>query len=60
MRQEIYEMMNWWFKKGIDGFRMDVIPFIAKDTTFPVITQKDIDEKYDGRWDVYCKRARAS
>jgi len=22
-------------EKGVDGFRMDVIPFIAKDTTFP-------------------------
>ena len=53
LRQEIYAMMNRWFKKGVDGFRMDVIPFIAKDTTFPVITQKDIDEKYEGRWDVY-------
>jgi oligo-1,6-glucosidase len=46
-------MMNRWFKKGVDGFRMDVIPFIAKDTTFPVITQKELDEKYEGRWDVY-------
>lgn len=53
VRQEIYAMMNRWFKKGVDGFRMDVIPFIAKDTTFPVITQKDLDEKYEGRWDVY-------
>lgn len=53
LRQEIYAMMNRWFKKGVDGFRMDVIPFIAKDTTFPVITQKDLDAKYEGRWDVY-------
>ena len=53
LRQEIYAMMNRWFKKGVDGFRMDVIPFIAKDTTFPVITQKDLDTKYEGRWDVY-------
>jgi oligo-1,6-glucosidase len=53
LRQEIYAMMNRWFKKGVDGFRMDVIPFIAKDTSFPVITQKDLDEKYEGRWDVY-------
>jgi len=53
VRQEIYKMMNWWLKKGIDGFRMDVIPFIAKDTTFPVITQKILDEKYKGRWDIY-------
>lgn len=53
LRQEIYAMMNRWFKKGVDGFRMDVIPFIAKDTTFPVITQNDIDTKYEGRWDEY-------
>jgi len=53
LRQEIYSMMNWWFEKGIDGFRMDVIPFIAKDTTFPVITQDDLNKKYEGRWDVY-------
>jgi oligo-1,6-glucosidase len=53
LRGEIYAMMNKWFKKGVDGFRMDVIPFIAKDTTFPVVTQKDIDEKYEGRWDVF-------
>jgi oligo-1,6-glucosidase len=53
LRQEIYAMMNRWFKKGVDGFRMDVIPFIAKDTTFPVITQKDLDDKYEGRWDEY-------
>ena len=35
LRQEIYSMMRFWFDKGIDGFRMDVIPFISKDTTFP-------------------------
>ena len=53
LRQEIYSMMNWWFKKGIDGFRMDVIPFIAKDTTFPIITQEELNKNYFGRWDVY-------
>lgn len=53
VRAEIYRMMRFWFDKGIDGFRMDVIPFIAKDTTFPVITQKELDEKYGGGWDHY-------
>jgi oligo-1,6-glucosidase len=53
VRQEIFSMMRFWFDKGIDGFRMDVIPFVAKDTTFPVITQKELDEKYDGAWDHY-------
>ncbi|MCY7292871.1 MAG: alpha-glucosidase [Ferruginibacter sp.] len=53
LRKEIYAMMNRWFKKGVDGFRMDVIPVIAKDTAFPVITQKDLDEKYGGGWFTY-------
>ncbi|MBK7172272.1 MAG: alpha-glucosidase [Bacteroidales bacterium] len=35
LREEIYEMMRFWFGKGIDGFRMDVISFISKDTSFP-------------------------
>ena len=53
LRQEIYAMMNRWFKKGVDGFRMDVIPFIAKDTTFPVITDQYLKEKFNGAWDQY-------
>ena len=53
LRQEIYAMMNRWFKKGVDGFRMDVIPFIAKDTTFPVITEQYLKEKFNGGWDQY-------
>ncbi|MBC7686628.1 MAG: alpha-glucosidase [Aquabacterium sp.] len=53
LRQEIYAMMNRWFKKGVDGFRMDVIPFISKDTTFPAITEKELKEKYNGGWDQY-------
>lgn len=35
LRQEMYSMMKFWFDKGIDGFRMDVISFISKDTNFP-------------------------
>jgi oligo-1,6-glucosidase len=53
LRQEIYSMMRWWLDKGIDGFRMDVIPFISKDTNFPVITQTELDKNYHGRWDVF-------
>lgn len=40
LRQEIYSMMRFWFDKGIDGFRMDVIPYISKDTTFPPLPAK--------------------
>ena len=35
LRQEIYAMMNWWFEKGVDGFRMDVINMISKYPGFP-------------------------
>jgi len=37
LRKEVYDMMHFWFKKGVDGFRMDVIPFISKDTSFPAL-----------------------
>jgi oligo-1,6-glucosidase len=26
--------MRFWLEKGVDGFRMDVIPFLSKDSTF--------------------------
>jgi oligo-1,6-glucosidase len=35
LRQEIYRMMRFWLDKGVDGFRMDVIPFLSKDQDFP-------------------------
>ncbi len=34
LREEIYTMMNTWFEKGIDGFRLDVINLISKDQRF--------------------------
>ena len=35
LRQDIYNMMHFWLKKGVDGFRMDVIAFLSKDQNFP-------------------------
>ena len=35
VRQEIYAMVNRWFDRGVDGFRMDVINCIAKDPGLP-------------------------
>lgn len=34
LRKEIYKMINWWLDKGIDGFRIDAISHIKKDTEF--------------------------
>ncbi len=31
LRQEIYDMINWWTSKGVGGFRLDVIDQIAKE-----------------------------
>ena len=30
LREEVYQMMEFWLEKGIDGFRMDVINQISK------------------------------
>jgi oligo-1,6-glucosidase len=30
VRAEVFEMMHFWFAKGVDGFRMDVINMISK------------------------------
>ena len=35
VRDEVFDMMNWWCEKGLDGFRMDVISMISKDPSFP-------------------------
>jgi oligo-1,6-glucosidase len=35
VRDEVYDLMRFWLDKGVDGFRMDVIPFISKDAAFP-------------------------
>lgn len=31
VRREIYDMILWWMKKGVGGFRLDVIDQIAKE-----------------------------
>ncbi|HYF64198.1 MAG TPA: alpha-glucosidase [Herpetosiphonaceae bacterium] len=35
VRADIYAMMHWWLRKGIDGFRMDVINMISKVPGLP-------------------------
>lgn len=34
LREKVYEMMQFWFDKGVDGFRLDVINLISKDQRF--------------------------
>jgi oligo-1,6-glucosidase len=43
VRQEVYSLMRFWLDKGVDGFRMDVIPFISKNQAF-----SDFPANFDG------------
>ncbi|MGF1771625.1 alpha-glucosidase [Vibrio wakamikoensis] len=38
VREAIYDMMHFWLKKGLGGFRMDVINMIGKPSDFPDAT----------------------
>lgn len=35
MKQELFQMINWWLEKGLAGFRIDAIINIKKDLDFP-------------------------
>lgn len=35
LRQELYNMVNWWLEKGLAGFRIDAIINIKKNLDFP-------------------------
>ena len=35
LRNEIYDMMNFWLEKGIAGFRLDAITYIKKEAGLP-------------------------
>lgn len=42
VRAEIYDIMRFWLDKGVAGFRMDIIPLISKDPTFPDLTEEQL------------------
>jgi oligo-1,6-glucosidase len=48
LRQDVYKMMRYWCDKGVDGFRMDALAFISKDTTWP-----PLPKEYNGNWVMY-------
>ena len=41
LRQELYNMINWWLEKGLAGFRIDAIINIKKDLAFPDYEPED-------------------
>ncbi|PID54567.1 MAG: glucohydrolase [Micrococcales bacterium] len=35
VREELYRMLRWWLDRGVDGFRMDVVNLVSKETSLP-------------------------
>lgn len=52
VRKYVYDMMYFWFEKGIDGFRFDVINLIFKDQCFLNVEDGDDGCSFyiDGLW----------
>ena len=48
VREEVYKMMRFWFDKGIDGFRMDVITFISKEVEVSADTEDILEAEITG------------
>ncbi|KAB1188892.1 MULTISPECIES: alpha-glucosidase [Haloferax] len=53
LREELFEMMEWWLDHGIDGFRMDVINLISKpdglpDGEDPTVIVEGVDKFVNG------------
>ena len=44
VRQEVYSLMRFWLDKGVDGFRMDVIPLISKQPGLPDLTAEQLKD----------------
>jgi oligo-1,6-glucosidase len=46
LRNEMYDIMKFWLDKGVSGFRLDAFPFMAKDTTWPVMPKDFTNEQF--------------
>ncbi|WP_221563564.1 alpha-glucosidase [Alkalihalobacillus sp. TS-13] len=55
VREEVYDMINWWLDKGIDGFRVDAISHIKKVPEFPDMPNPD-NKKYVPSFDGHMNR----
>ncbi len=47
VRQEVYGLMRFWLDKGVDGFRMDVIPLISKQPGLPDLTPAEMPKRVE-------------
>ncbi|MYL62555.1 alpha,alpha-phosphotrehalase [Bacillus hwajinpoensis] len=52
VREALYDTVNWWLDKGIDGFRIDAISHIKKRSGFPDMPNPK-KEKYVSSFDMH-------
>ncbi|MGB3101535.1 MAG: alpha-glucosidase [Psychrobacillus psychrotolerans] len=52
MRHELFNMVNWWLDKGIDGYRVDAISHIKKRDELPDMPNPNA-EKYVSSFDMH-------
>ncbi|MCR6105758.1 alpha-glucosidase [Salipaludibacillus agaradhaerens] len=52
VRETLYDTVNWWLKKGIDGFRIDAISHIKKRPGLPDMPREE-DKKYVSSFDMH-------
>lgn len=52
VRTALYDTVNWWLDKGIDGFRIDAISHIKKRPGFPDMPNPD-GKKYVSSFDMH-------
>jgi oligo-1,6-glucosidase len=59
VRAAVYDMMHWWLKKGIDGFRMDVINMLSKVPGLPdAPVQTDQPYQFGGQYFLHGPRLK--
>jgi oligo-1,6-glucosidase len=44
VREDVFSLMRFWLDKGVDGFRMDVIPLISKQPGLPDLTPEQLKD----------------
>ncbi len=47
LKEELKEIIRFWIRRGVDGFRFDAVNHIAKDLSFPDGVQKEGDRYGD-------------
>jgi oligo-1,6-glucosidase len=44
VRSQVFDLMKFWLDKGVDGFRMDVIPLISKRPDLADLTPEELKD----------------